>query len=63
MALFGLSGASLKFRQFRSAVFDALGYFTCVPCGVFYLCLVVFKGGVLNFLVALYLAMSLLWAF
>ena len=32
---FGGGGASLKFRQFRSAVFDALGYFTCAPCGVF----------------------------
>ena len=37
VALLWWGGASLKFRQFESAVFDALGCFlTCGPCmGVF----------------------------
>ena len=35
---FGGGGASLKFRQFRSAVFDALGCFlTCGPCRGYFL--------------------------
>ena len=41
----GRSGASLKFRQLRSAVFDALGYFLLVHLvGVFY-----WWGGAPNF--------------
>ena len=38
-------GASLKFRQLESAVFDALGYLLLVCLiGVLYACLVAFRG-------------------
>ena len=57
-------GASLKFRQLESAVFDALGYFLLVCLvGMFYTCLLAYLGvGALRF-VTLQLGLSLFGAF
>ena len=61
---FGGGGASLKFRQFESAVFDALGCFALWTFVLgLYLSWTCLGGGVLDFWWLCAYDLTLLWAF